>query len=142
MHISRKKREIGESMWMVIDNNKVKIRLGLIYAPQECRTKKEKLKIMYNDIQNQVMQADENNQKTLLLGDFNCKIGEEIKGNRSDVSKGGKLLLKMADRNQLSILNKSELCEGLWTRTDKKTKSVLDYIMVDKDSENTLQKMN
>ena len=136
-----KKREIGESMWMVIDNNKVKIRLGLIYAPQECRTKKEKLKMMYNDIQDQVMRADENNQKTLLLGDFNCKIGKEIKGNRSDVSKGGKLLLKMADRNQLSILNKSELCEGLWTRTDNKTKSVLDYIMVDKDSETALKRM-
>ena len=68
-HIStivEKKNEVGESMWMVIDNNKVKIRLGLIYAPQESRTKKEKLKLMYEDIKYQVSQADEKLQKTLL----------------------------------------------------------------------------
>merc|ERR1712096_332518 len=139
--IVEKKSENGECLWVVIDNNKVKIRLGLIYAPQESRTTKEKLKLMYDDIKDQVMQADEKQQKTLLLGDFNCKIGEEIQGNRTDVTKGGKLLLKMAERNRLSILNKSDICQGLWTRVDDKCKSVLDYIMVDKDSEDGLKKM-
>jgi hypothetical protein len=52
------------------------------------------------------------------MADFNCKIGDEIEGNRSDVSKGGKILLKMIDENNLSILNKNNRCEGLWTRAD------------------------
>ena len=53
------------------------------------------------------MIADEKQQKTLLLGDFNCKIGEEIKANRVDVTKDGKLLLKMCDGNFSSRSKKS-----------------------------------
>ena len=139
--VVEKNNEVGQSLWVVIDNNQVKIRLGLIYAPQESRTKKAKLKIMYEHIKEQVQRAEEKQQNVLLLGDFNCKIGDEIKGNRPDVTKGGKLLLKLVERNRLSILNKSDLCQGMWTRTDDKTKSVIDYVMVDEGSEKAFKEM-
>ena len=81
----------------------------MIYAPQASRTTKDQLKLMYDDIKDQVMQADEKQQKTLLLGEFNCKIGEEIQGNRTDVTKGGKLLLKMAERNRSAVTSENRV---------------------------------
>ena len=32
----------GEMIWIVIDNHRIKIRIGVIYAPQECRTMHDK----------------------------------------------------------------------------------------------------
>ena len=135
------KKEVGECMWMTIDNNKVKIRLGLIYAPQESRTNKKKLKPMYEAIEEQILYAKEKQQNLLILGDFNCKIGDIIKGNRKDVTQGGKMLLKMTDVHNLTILNKTDKCQGLWTRTEGKYKSVIDYMIVDDESEKTVEWM-
>ena len=86
-------KDTAEMLWLVIDNTRIKIRVGVIYAPQESRTSKEQLKVMYEKIGEQVLFAKEKGQKLLILGDFNCKIGEIINGNKPEVSKGGKLLL-------------------------------------------------
>ena len=64
---------------------------------------------MYEEIGEQISLAREKRQKILLLGDFNCKIGDRIIGNRIDVTKGGKMLMKLLDRNRLTILNCSEM---------------------------------
>ena len=37
---------------------------------------------MYEEIGEQISLAREKRQKILLLGDFNCKIGDRINGNR------------------------------------------------------------
>ena len=44
--IVEKKKDIEESLWITINNSRVKIRMGVIYAPQESRTSKEDLEIM------------------------------------------------------------------------------------------------
>ena len=139
--VVEKSSEVGEMMWIVLDNNRMRMRIGVIYAPQECRTSKEELKLMYDKIGNQILLAKQKKQKILIVGDFNCKIGEHINGNRPDVTKGGKMLLKLVERNKLSILNSSEKCDGLWTRVEGNKKSVLDYAIVDEDSINTLESM-
>ena len=51
--------DIGETLWIVIANNRIKLRLGAIYAPQESRTSKESLKKMYENIGEQVLKAKE-----------------------------------------------------------------------------------
>ena len=135
------KKNVGECMWIVIDNQRIKIRLGLIYAPQESRSKKEVLKVMYEEIKEQIGLAKERQQKIVIIGDLNCKIGEEIPGNRKDVTTGGRLLMKMVEMHKLIVLNKTSQCEGLWTRTDDKTRSVIDYIIADEESEKALEKM-
>lgn len=91
-----KKKEIEESLWIVLDNTKIKLRIGVIYTPQESRTVKEQYKQMYESINEQILLAKEKEQNLVLLGDFNCKIGEEIKGNKKEVSKSGKNFMKMA----------------------------------------------
>ena len=80
----------------------VSIRIGLIYAPQECRTKLETYKEMYKKISDQVLYGEEKGQKIMMVGDFNCKIGDEINGNRKDVTKSAKYLLKLERNHQLS----------------------------------------
>ena len=82
-------------MWMVIDNGKVKIRLGTVYAPQESRTKKAEYKKLYQRIEEQLELAREKGQKVMVIGDFNGKIGDWITGNKPEVSKSGKLLQKL-----------------------------------------------
>ena len=127
--VVEKRSDIGETLWVLIDNTKVKLRIGAVYAPQESRTSKEDLEKMYDGIGEQLLKAKEKQQSIVLVGDLNCKIGEEIKGNRPDVTKGGRLLLKLVKNNNLYILNQLEKCQGLWTRCEGISKSVLDYVL-------------
>ena len=43
-------KEIGQSLGIILDNNISKIRIGVIYAPQENVTSNNKLKVMHNNI--------------------------------------------------------------------------------------------
>ena len=65
-------KEIGQSFWILLDNNRSKIRIGVTYDPHE-------LKIMYNNISKQISIAQEERQQVLILGDFNTKVGTYIK---------------------------------------------------------------
>ena len=139
--IVEKGNDIGETLWVAIDNGKTKIRLGVIYAPQESRTSKEEYKTMYEQIKNQILLAREKQQKILLMGDFNCKIGSAIENNKSEVTKSGKLLLKMSNQEALTIMNTLDICDGVWTRTEGESRSVIDYILIDNDDIGAVKSM-
>ena len=139
--VVEEKKEVGEIMWVTISNVRTNIRMGILYAPQENKTTVSKLKEMYKGISNQIKEAKTKMQNVLLVGDFNCKVGKTIKENTEDVSKGGKLLLKMVSKQDLNIMNSSETCQGVWTRTDGKKKSILDYIIVNKEDEELVKEM-
>ncbi len=51
--IVEKSSEVGEILWIVIDNQRIKLRIGIVYAPQESRTSKERLQVMYDKIDKQ-----------------------------------------------------------------------------------------
>ena len=46
-------KEIGQSLWILLDNNRNKIRIGVIYAPQENVTSNEP-KVMYKNISKEI----------------------------------------------------------------------------------------
>merc|ERR1711962_1692333 len=46
--------EEGEQLWIQIANGQINIRVGLVYAPQESRSKVCELKKMYEKIEEQV----------------------------------------------------------------------------------------
>ena len=81
--------KIEQSLWILLDNNRSKIRIGVIYAPQENVTSNNELKIMYNNISKQISIAQEERQQVLILGDFNAKVGTYIEGNKPTVTKAG-----------------------------------------------------
>ena len=72
---------------------------------------------MYEDIREQIKIGKGEKQQTLILGDFNAKIGATRKGNKTHVTKGGRQLLKLANIENIIILNTvKEKCKAVWTR--------------------------
>ena len=127
------RNNIGQSLWLLLNNTKIKLRIGLIYAPQEKDTLAKDLKIIYKEIEDQSKKAKENGELFLVMGDFNCKVGNVIKGNSSTVTKGGRLLIQTALKKSLTMLNAESMCRGIWTRVQEgkiTQKSVLDYALV------------
>ena len=88
---------MGQNLLILLTNTKKKIRIGVICAPQQNVTANNELKLMYEDIREQIKIGKEEKQQILILGDFNAKIGEAIEGNKTQVTKGGTQLLKIAN---------------------------------------------
>ena len=133
---------MGQSLWILLTNTKKKIRIGVIYAPQENVTPNNELKLMYEDIREQIKIGKEEKQQILIIGDFNAKIGEAVEGNKTQVTKGGRQLLKLANKENMIILNTvKEKCKGLWTRVQGEEKSITDYVLTDASSANTVKEM-
>ena len=119
-----------EMLWLKIDNTRVKLKIGIVYMPQESRTKLDVLKEIYEIIEAEAKDASEHGESLLILGDLNCKVGESIIGNTEEITKGGRLLRKMIQRNKLSIVNSQrDICKGLWTRIEGIQKSIIDYVI-------------
>jgi hypothetical protein len=123
-----------QSLWIKIDNGKNRINIGCIYAPQENKTKIATLNQMYNHITTQVKSARLRDERIVITGDFNAKIGEN-NTSKEQPSKSGKQLLKMALEQELTILNRSKKCTGRWTRISGNQKSTLDYILLFQEDE-------
>ena len=124
-----RQNEIEESLWVKLDNRRTAIRIGVIYAPQENKTKIENLTKMYDNVNQQISVAQQNGENLLIVGDFNAKIG-------SDESKGGKLLKKLANKNDLCVAN--NLAKGKWTRIEGEKKSVIDYVLIDEQNKSKI----
>ena len=78
--------------------------------------------------------------------DANAKLGcDIIKEDPNQFSSNGALLLELIERQNLSVLNASDLCQGVITRHRTtvigEEKSVIDYIIVCDFLLNYLEKM-
>ena len=139
--ISRETKEY-EMLWIKISNNKnINIRIGNIYAPQENKTKKATIEKMYEQIGKNKIEADKANENFLVVGDFNCKIGNKIKNNKEEVTEFGKILLKTATENDIMIINTHEKCQGLWTWIEGSKKSVIDYVLTSEENKEHINDM-
>ena len=77
-----------------MDNKVTRARMGVVYMPQEKSKSVEELKEIYLVIEEQIEAAIKQNERLVLMGDFNCKVGEIIPGNTGEITKGGRILLK------------------------------------------------
>ena len=62
-------------LWIKINNEKNKINIGTVYAPQESRNNLQVFREMYNNINNKITTIKQDNEKMFLTGDLNGKIG-------------------------------------------------------------------
>ncbi len=133
--------ELGgdEALWMTVKNQNIKIRIGVVYMPQENKTSATELKRIYKQIGKEVEKATMENASVILMGDFNAKIGDE--DNEEGASKGGKILMEMVQKQDLYVVNTDERCRGKWTRILGDEKSVLDYMMIKNDDKPYIQGM-
>ena len=110
------------------------------YGPQENVTPNSELKKLYESISDQADIGKENNQQIIILGDFNAKIGNYIKNNKETITKGGRHLKRLVEKQNLCIVNgESNICEG-WTREQGEEKSVIDYVITTKKDLNIYNK--
>ena len=65
-----------------------------VYAPQERATPNKELKKLYRSITEEIIKAKEEDQQSIIIGNFKAKIGDRIKRNISKVTKGGRQLIK------------------------------------------------
>ena len=93
-----------ESIWLSLTNNKTKIRIGLVYNPQENKTTKDELEEVYGRIESEIKKSRKMEQHIIVMGDMNCKICDLIDGNKEEISKGGKIMIKMIKENNMIIL--------------------------------------
>jgi len=77
----------------------------------------------------QIQQHDED-AKIIVMGDFNGKIGNNPRNEDKDVDYNGNGLLDLCDATDLTILNLSDKCTGVYTWFRNHQKGVLDYICV------------
>ena len=134
----KRTKDAMESLWIVINNHRIKIRIGIVYLPQE---QDQDLKEIYSIIKQQVEESEKEDEALIIIGDFNCKVGKSIDGNKDKISKGGKKMLEFLEKKQLVLANSLDVCDGLWTREENNKKSVLDYVIVDKELSEHLKKV-
>ena len=98
---------------------------------------------MYESISDQVDIGKEDSQQIFILGDFNAKIGNYIKNNKETITKGGRHLKRLIEKQNMCIVNgesnKSE--GGFWTREQGGEKSIMDYVILTMRDLNTIKSM-
>ena len=112
----------------------LEIRIINAYGPQE-DSSTENIHNFWQDLEKEITLAKEENCKIIIQMDANAKLGcDIIKGDPNKLSNNGSLLLEIVRRQNLSILNINDLCQGLITRHRKTVlgdeKSIIDYILV------------
>ena len=97
--------KVSLKLWILLNNQKQKIRIGAIYEPQENVIPNNELKLLCKTIAKQIEIAKEKYQQVLMVGDFNVKIGNHIPGNKETVTKGGRQLKIIIKKYNLNIIN-------------------------------------
>ncbi|XP_068240117.1 kinesin-like protein KIF15 [Palaemon carinicauda] len=87
------------------------------------------------------MIANSREEKVVVMGDFNCKVGSIIKDNSNEVSKSGKMLRDLAEESNMIFANSNTKCRGTWTKIEKEKKSVIDYALVREEDEEGISSM-
>ena len=117
------------------------LRVVVAYGPQENESVELKEEF-FKDLETEVEACKVNGDNLMLVGDLNSKI--EWKNNKvQPMSNNGMYLANVISNGNLEVLNFSKKCTGKWTheiRTSGK-KSVIDYILVDKEVGNTVTEM-
>ena len=113
-----------------------KIRLILVYGPQEYYSESDK-ETFWHNIHVEVERAKLAGQNLLLIGDFNAKLGRTfIPGDIHDISMNGNHLLNLWESQKLSLLNIEKFAKGTFTWVNNNNvneKSVIDYTFSNND---------
>ena len=112
--------------------------MASLLKKQETRTKKEELTKMYERLDNSINLTKQEDENLIILGDFNAKIAIKKGTKTQKQSTAGKMLEKLEKQNKLYIINRNEKTTGFYTREDEHSKSMIDYVMIDKRNKSNL----
>ena len=119
----------------------------IYYGKQESRTNKEEAVAEFKNIETITECYQKQHYHTLLMGDFNGKIGNDekcIKNEDKQISRNGIMLRDLIEKYDLTVVNNEPACCGKWTRistTNQNQKSILDYVICSSPLKYYIQKM-
>ena len=131
--ISRQDEDV-EILIVEIVFKSMKIRFLTGYGPQE-DSSDEVINKFYAALEEEIMHCEEDNCGLIAELDCNAKLGYEIlKGDPNQMSNNGKILWELVQRRDCTVVNTTEKCKGVITRSrmkgTTKEESVLDYVIV------------
>ena len=123
-----------EILVVEIELKDMSIRFLTAYGPQE-DDKEENINKFYNYLEEEIIACEERNCGLIMELDCNAKLGKEIiQGDPHNMSSNGKLLWDVVQRHGCTVVNATEKCVGVITRSRMKKKhkeeSVIDFIIV------------
>ena len=144
--ISTGKEDESEILTVQVKAGQHDIRIINAYGPQEDDGSKQEIYKFWQEVEEEITTAKDDQCLVVLQLDANAKIGKQyIKDDPNDTTANGKILLDVVERQNLTIANTLNLCKGVITReratTVKVEKAVIDYIIVCEDMKNYLEKM-
>ena len=122
--------------------------IGVLYGKQESKHCRKELEEGYEVIEISVYSYTKTNNKIILVGDFNGKIGNDENGitnGDTSITANGRRVRSMVRTLNMDILNKHAKCEGKWTRVNTKNcneKSIIDYAIRSKTIEKYYEGIN
>ena len=123
-----------EILVIQVEIENLKVRLINAYGPQE-DDEVHKINIFWQAIEEEIVSAKQENCLVILELDANAKVGKDfIQGDPHPMSKNGRILIDLVQRQGFHIANSDAKCRGVITRErifeTKVEKSVIDYIIL------------
>ena len=116
-------------------NNSEYLVVMIYYGRRESYTNKEESVTEFKNIETIIEWYQNQQYHTLLIEDFNAKIGSDEKGIQNEdkqVSRNGMMMRDLIEMYDLTVVNNEPICSGKWTRissTKQNQKSILDYVI-------------
>ena len=136
-----------EDELIVVQVNVVSLNIRIFngYGPQES-SNEGNLQVKLNfwqSFEKEIIAAKDENCEIIIELDANAKVGKEvITGDPNNQSANGKILMDIIKRQNLILLNSSDICQGKITRQRSTVIgdeiSILDYIIVSEGLHNNI----
>ena len=130
-----------EIIWIKINTTKTPTFLGAYYGPQE-KIDNDTVYREYQEIRTTLTRLQEQGD-VMLIGDFNAKLNINTPKYKQQQTRNGALLQEIIENTNITPLNTKE--EHIhWTRenrTNQTEKSIIDYVIVDQQLENSIRNL-
>ena len=113
-----------------VDKLKMGLWAQISDSPSRENEKMESARDIYTALGHQIAQKAQTSE-VIIAGDFNTKLQINTNSSKKQISRNGKLLREIFDKNDLTPANLNSN-HGIWTRVNRKKeeeKSVIDYIL-------------
>ena len=144
--ISTGKEDDSEILTVQVKAGKHEIRIINAYGPQEDECNKDVIYRFWQEIEEEITNAKDDDCMIIIQLDANAKIGNKhVKNDPNDETPNGRILIDIVERQNMTIANTMELCKGVITReritATKTERSVLDYIIICEGMKKFLEEM-
>ena len=143
--INQKKKQFvqNERVWVTVETEGFKTAYCFVYLGFQCSKDRhgEWNDLILEVLEDEARSLKERGFRLVIGGDMNAWVGNEIKGNDSRTNKNGERLLCFLERNLMFHLNGESKTQGVWTRHDVNSSTVLDYVCMENEHKTSVKKM-